>query len=110
MPYLSANNDCLLIQLSLSCLTPSILPFQQWLSFTKLNSMLPIFQVPDVVEAALREADADHDGSVGLADLKSFLMSQATDDSLSLFDSRVSRDGSVSSGGEGEGSNHASYE
>ena len=54
-------------------------------------------QVPDMVDAALREADADHDGQVDLQDFKTFLASK-TDDSLSLFDSRVSRDGSDSSG------------
>ena len=54
-------------------------------------------QIPDMVDAALREADADHDGQVDLQDFKTFLASK-TDDSLSLFDSRVSRDGSDSSG------------
>lgn len=65
-------------------------------------------QFPDTVGAALREADADHDGKLGLEDFKSFLESK-TDDSLALFDSRVSRDGSGSdSGGSGsERSNDA---
>lgn len=59
-------------------------------------------EVPDVVDAALREADANHDGKLDLADFKSFLESK-TDDSLSLFDSRVSRDGSGSDGSGSEG-------
>ena len=57
----------------------------------------PPLQIPDMVDAALREADADHDGQVDLQDFKTFLAGK-TDDSLSLFDSRVSRDGSDSSG------------
>ena len=59
-------------------------------------------EVPDMVEAALREADADHDGQVDLADFRAFLASRA-DDSLSLFESRVSRDGSGSSGSDEDG-------
>ncbi|KAL4856185.1 Calcium-dependent protein kinase 16 [Chlorella vulgaris] len=57
-------------------------------------------EVPDMVDAALREADADHDGAVDLQDFKAFLASK-TDDSLALFDSRLSRDGSDGSGSEG---------
>lgn len=57
-------------------------------------------EVPDMVDAALREADADHDGKVDLQDFKSFLDSK-TDDSLLLFDARLSRDGSDSSGSDG---------
>ena len=53
-----------------------------------------------MVDAALREADADHDGKVDLQDFKSFLDSK-TDDSLLLFDARLSRDGSDSSGSDG---------
>ena len=42
---------------------------------------------PDIVEAALREADVDHDGTVSLAELRDLLGSHDTD--LELFDSRV---------------------
>ncbi|KAL4433462.1 hypothetical protein ABPG77_010315 [Micractinium sp. CCAP 211/92] len=62
-------------------------------------------EVPDIVDAALREADADHDGKLDLQDFKSFLESKA-DDSLSLFESRISRDGSGSDGS-GSGSDSA---
>lgn len=58
-------------------------------------------QVPDIVDAALREADADHDGAVNMADFRSFLDSR-TDDSLALFDPRLSRDG-ASSGSDDSG-------
>ena len=58
-------------------------------------------QIPDIVDAALREADTDHDGAVDLQDFKKFLDSK-TDDSLALFDPRLSsRDGSDSSGSDG---------
>lgn len=58
------------------------------------------------MEAALREADRDHDGVVSEQDFREFLAA-ATDDKLNLFEARVSRDGSGSdssdsSGGEGE--------
>lgn len=62
----------------------------------------PPAQVPDMVEAALREADTDHDGAVDLQDFKNFLASK-TDDSLSLFDPRLSRDGADSGGSGSEG-------
>ncbi len=42
---------------------------------------------PDIVEAALREADGDHDGTVSLAELKELLKSHET--GLDLFDARV---------------------
>lgn len=58
--------------------------------------------MPDIVDAALREADADHDGAVNMADFRSFLDSR-TDDSLALFDPRLSRDG-ASSGSDDSGS------
>jgi calcium-dependent protein kinase len=42
---------------------------------------------PDIVEAALREADGDHDGTVSLAELRKLLGSHET--GLDLFDARV---------------------
>ncbi len=53
----------------------------------------------------LMPCPADHDGKLDLQDFKSFLESKA-DDSLSLFESRISRDGSGSDGS-GSGSDSA---
>lgn len=41
-------------------------------------------QVSDMVEAALREADIDHDGSIGLADFEALMRSASAED-LDLF-------------------------
>ncbi|PSC69548.1 calcium-dependent kinase 17 [Micractinium conductrix] len=60
-------------------------------------------EVPDIVDAALREADKNHDGALDLEDFKAFLSKDRTDDSLALFDSRVSRDGSGSDGSGSDG-------
>ncbi|PRW20925.1 calcium-dependent kinase 26-like [Chlorella sorokiniana] len=60
-------------------------------------------EFPDTVEAALREADRDHDGVVSMQDFKEFIESK-TDDSLSLFEARVSRDGSGSDSSGSSGS------
>lgn len=62
----------------------------------------PSLQFPDEVEAALREADRDHDGTISEQDFRAFL-DAATDDRLDLFDARVSRDG-AGSGSDGSGS------
>lgn len=55
------------------------------------------------MEAALREADADHDGTISEQDFRSFLAA-ATDDRLDLFDARVSRDGAASGSDSSSGS------
>lgn len=59
---------------------------------------------PDEVDAALREADTDHDGVVSLDEFKAFL-GAAQDDALELFDARLrsSGSGSSGSGSDGEG-------
>eukprot|EP00887_Chlorella_sp_A99_P001826 scaffold19.g1826.t1 len=59
---------------------------------------------PDEVDAALREADTDHDRVVSLDEFKAFL-GAAQDDALELFDARLrsSGSGSSGSGSDGEG-------
>jgi len=55
---------------------------------------------PDIVEAALREADGDHDGTVSLAELRKLLGSHET--GLDLFDARVMFGGDDDDGEEKE--------
>ena len=59
-------------------------------------------EVPDTVAAALRDADADHDGGISLEEFRAFLASHRSD-ALSLYDARLPLGEGEGSGGEGPG-------
>ena len=57
---------------------------------------------PDTVDAALREADSDHDGVVSLQDFRAFLEARQDDD-LQLFESRLRGSSDSDSSGSSSG-------